>query len=219
MKVFAIDTSTPKVVACYFDDKSKIFIELETSAKHGTQVGQVAQMMRGVDFAALDVVCVGIGPGGLTGLRVGVSFATALGLGKKFVPINSLELIAYNAAFFDGYVVVVRKAREGYVYGGVFRANGEGELEEVEKPFITDASSLAEKLEKFSPSVTLGDAAPLFSSRSEPSEWDFPSARTLYLVARRGIAAENFVGLVEPLYLQKSIAELNFEKRARGEGR
>lgn len=211
MRVFAIDTSTPRVVACYFDEKRKIFAELETKAKHGVQVGQIASMMADVDFESLDIVCVGTGPGGLTGLRVGIAFATALGIEKKFVPLNSLELIGMNAAFFHGFVIVLRKAREGYLYGAVFEARS-GRLSEIEKPFIDSVDRVGEKLDGYEPKILLGDGAEFFTPPLHP-EWNLPSAKALYVLANEGIERGTFVALPEPVYLQKSIAELNFEKR------
>lgn len=213
MKVFAIDTSTPRVVACYIDEEVKVLAEVESGAKHATHIHRIVKMFDGVDFGSLDIVGIGIGPGGLTGLRVGISFATALGIGKKFVEINSLELIGYNAAFYDGYVVVLRKARQGYLYGAVYLARGTGELEEVRGPFIQSIEAVGEMVAEFNPKVFLGDGGEFFRKESVLSDWNLPRADNLAILVKKKIEAGQFVKLVEPLYLQKSIAELNFEKR------
>lgn len=213
MKVFAIDTSTPRVVACYVDEEVKLLAEVESREKHGTHIHRIAEMFNGVDFGTLDVVGIGVGPGGLTGLRVGISFATALGIGKKFVAINSLELIGYNAAFYDGYIIVLRKARQGYLYGAVYRARGTGELEEVKAPFIQSIEVVGKMVSEFNPRVFLGDGGEFFRTESVLPDWDLPRADNLLILVKKKIEAGQFVDLVEPLYLQKSIAELNFEKR------
>lgn len=217
MKIFAIDTSTPRVVACYLDEHVKLLAEVESGEKHGTHVHRIAKMFDGVEFSALDVVGVGVGPGGLTGLRVGISFATALGIGKKFVAINSLELIAYNASFFNGYVVVLRKARQGYLYGAIYLGKGTGELEEVRTPFIQSVEAVRDIVSEFNPKVFLGDGAEFFRTVTVLQDWDLPRADNLAILVKGKIEAGQFVDLVEPLYLQKSIAELNFEKR-KGQG-
>lgn len=212
LKIFAIDTSTPRVVACYSDEDKKIFIELETKAKHGIQISQIADMMKDVDFKNLDVVGIGIGPGSLTGLRVGIAFATGLGIGKKFVQVNSLKLIAHNLEFFDGYTIVLRKAREGYLYGAVYKS-GNGNIEEIEKPFIDDVESIKKKIELYAPRLCIGDGAEFFDCKLSENNFNLPSAKNLLRLVEREIMQENFVEIVEPLYLQKSIAELNFEKK------
>ncbi|MCX7654421.1 MAG: tRNA (adenosine(37)-N6)-threonylcarbamoyltransferase complex dimerization subunit type 1 TsaB [Fervidobacterium sp.] len=214
MKIFAIDTSTPRVVACYCDDEQKMLVELETKAKHGIQVTQIADMLNNVDFGDLDIIGVGIGPGSLTGLRVGIAFATGLGIGKKFVEINSLKLIAYNLEFYNGYVVVLRKAREGYLYGAIYKGNGnQGLIEEIEKPFIDDIESVRKKVKAYAPSLCIGDGAEFFENRLDENNYNVPSARNLLRLVEMEINAGRLVDVVEPLYLQKSIAELNFEKR------
>ena len=215
LKVFSIDTSTSRVVACYFDDDMKCSIELETKAKHGIQISQVIKKMPEVNFRDLDCVGIGIGPGSLTGLRVGIAFASGLGVGKKFVQINSLKLIASNLEFYEGYIVVVRKAREGYLYGGVYHGNSNGRLAEIESPFIDDVESIREKISRYEPKVCIGDGAEFFEQRLESTDYNFPSARKLFKLTVEEIEKANFVELVEPLYLQKSIAELNFEKKQR----
>ncbi|MFN6991128.1 MAG: tRNA (adenosine(37)-N6)-threonylcarbamoyltransferase complex dimerization subunit type 1 TsaB [Fervidobacterium sp.] len=222
MKIFAIDTSTPRIVACYVDDERKILVELETKAKHGTQVSQVIEMMKDVDFSSLDVIGIGIGPGSLTGLRVGIAFATGLGVGKSFVQINSLKLIASNLEFYNGYIVVVRKAREGYVYCAVYKGldrvndkvnDNDDMIEEVEAPFIDSIERIRNKIEMYNPRICIGDGAEFFDCMLDSVEYNYPSAKKLLQLVLKKIERNNFVDSVEPLYLQKSIAELNFEKR------
>jgi len=215
LKVFSIDTSTPRVVACYFDDDMKCLVELETKAKHGIQVSQVVEKMPEVNFHDLDCVGVGIGPGSLTGLRVGIAFASGLGVGKGFVQINSLKLIASNLEFYDGYIVVVRKAREGYLYGGIYHGSSNGTLSEVEPALIDDVESIKAKIVRYEPKICIGDGAEFFEQRLESIDYNFPSARKLFKLTMEEIERGSFVDLVEPLYLQKSIAELNFEKKQR----
>lgn len=64
MKVFAIDTSTPRVVACYIDEEVKVLAEVESGAKHATHIHRIVKMFDGVDFGSLDIVGIGIGPEG-----------------------------------------------------------------------------------------------------------------------------------------------------------
>ncbi len=215
MKIFAIDTSTSRVVACYVDDEKKIFIDLETCEKHGLQINQIVEKMSEVNFEDIDVVGIGIGPGSLTGLRVGISFATGLGIGKRIVQVNSLKLIASNLKFYNGYIVVVRKAREGYLYGAIYKGQKDGNLIEIEAPFIDSIDSIKKKLEKYNDKIFIGDGAQFFDEILEDEDINFPSSRNLFKLVSEEIKLSNYVEYIEPMYLQKSIAELNFEKRLR----
>lgn len=215
MKIFAIDTSTSRIASCYVDDEKKVFIDLETHEKHGLQINQIVEKMKEVNFGDIDVVGIGIGPGSLTGLRVGISFATGLGIGKKIVQVNSLKLIASNLKFYDGYIVVVRKAREGYLYGAIYKGQEDGNLIEIEAPFIDSIDFIREKAKKYNDKVFIGDGAQFFDERFEDDDINFPSSRNLFKLVSEEIELGNFVEYVEPMYLQKSIAELNFEKRLR----
>ncbi|MGB9615354.1 MAG: tRNA (adenosine(37)-N6)-threonylcarbamoyltransferase complex dimerization subunit type 1 TsaB [Fervidobacterium sp.] len=207
-----MDTSTQRVVACYVDSEKKILVELETKEKHGLKISQIAEKMGEVDFGTLDVIGIGIGPGSLTGLRVGIAFATGLGIGKKFVQINSLKLIASNVEFYEGYIVVVRKAREGYLYGAVYQGSKFGEVVEIEKPFIDSVESIKLRIEKYEEKIFVGDGAQFFD-KTLNDEYSLPSAKKLMKLTLEEVKNKRFVDLVEPLYLQKSVAELNFEKR------
>jgi tRNA threonylcarbamoyladenosine biosynthesis protein TsaB len=175
---------------CYFDEEKKIMVELDTKAKHGIQVSQVVEKMKEVDFGNLDVIGIGIGPGGLTGLWVGISFSLGLGIGKKFVQISSLKLIATNALTFNGYIGVVRKAREGYLYAELYHSEN-GKLRTIAEPFIESIGVIREKFKGVvsnKPALILGGWAENFKDigivLEEPkySEYNLPSARNLYLL-------------------------------------
>jgi tRNA threonylcarbamoyladenosine biosynthesis protein TsaB len=93
----------------------------------------IAKAMRqaAVDFADLDRIAVTRGPGGFTGLRVGMSAAKAFALAaaKPLVALNSLELLAmsakakmHNALFADVLAVAV-DARKDAIYLQFFNAS------------------------------------------------------------------------------------------------
>jgi len=99
----------------------------------------------------LDGVIVGIGPGGFTGLRIGV--ATALGLGQGLgVPVtgaSSLEALALGIADAEGpgaLCAPVIDARRGEVFAGAWRAGEADALEEVVPPAAWPPTKLAATL-------------------------------------------------------------------------
>ena len=79
---------------------------------------------------SIEVICLVIGPGALTGVRVGVGFATSLayGLSLPVIPISSLQLSAYlaHARYHVNHCVVLRDARMGEYYYGEYQLNQQG---------------------------------------------------------------------------------------------
>jgi tRNA threonylcarbamoyladenosine biosynthesis protein TsaB len=95
-------------------------------------VPMIAEVMQaaGATFASLDRIAVTLGPGGFTGVRVGVSAARALALatGKPVVATTSLAVMAHRAEELlgglqgRGRLVVAVDARRGLLYAQSFSA-------------------------------------------------------------------------------------------------
>lgn len=84
-------------------------VELEDARRHASDLLPALQALledRALGPDALDTLCVGVGPGSFTGLRVGV--ATALGLaravGARLVAVPSIEALALQHAAPSGSV-------------------------------------------------------------------------------------------------------------------
>jgi len=142
-----------------------------------------------VQVRDIDIFACGIGPGGLTGLRVGIATVQGMAIAheKKVLPVVSSQALAMNLSSWSGEIAIARKARSGYVYMSCYHDN-----ECILKPSIYAISQVREKILSFKK----------------------PIAENLVEIARSSpedalISPE----LLEPLYLQKSIAEINFEKR------
>ncbi len=210
MRFFGLDSSTTRIVTVYVDEEQKICAEFESSKKHGYKIGDIVNFFNYVDFNSIDFLAVGVGPGSLTGLRVGISFILGLGPDKKYLQINSLKLIGMNLRNFGKNIVVARKAREGYLYGAVY----DEKMNTLREPFIESLEDFKKNLKQFEPYYTVGDGAQFLDNHIY---LDLPTARNFYELAKIELENPKFVDFVEPMYLQKSIAELNFEKRQRGE--
>lgn len=105
-------------------------------------------------------IVVGVGPGGFTGLRIGL--ATALGLGQALgVPVtgaSSLEALALGLAEGEPegtLVAPVLDARRRELYAAAYRARGEG-LEEVVAPVAVAPAAFAEALRSTGETVVVG---------------------------------------------------------------
>jgi tRNA threonylcarbamoyladenosine biosynthesis protein TsaB len=122
----------------------------------------------GTGVRDLDRIVVGVGPGGFTGLRIGI--ATALGLGQALgCPVSgvvSLEALALGIAAVapaDALLLPVVDARRREVFAAAYRAGeAPGSLREVMAPVALPPDALAVRLAELGdpgPVVAAGDGA------------------------------------------------------------
>jgi tRNA threonylcarbamoyladenosine biosynthesis protein TsaB len=79
----------------------------------------------GLTPAAIDALAVSIGPGGFSGLRIGLATAAAWAhsLGRPLVAVSTLEAIAAGVPV-TGLVLAALDARRGQVVAALFRRDG-----------------------------------------------------------------------------------------------
>ncbi|WP_079478496.1 tRNA (adenosine(37)-N6)-threonylcarbamoyltransferase complex dimerization subunit type 1 TsaB [Halobacillus salinus] len=92
----------------------------------------------GIAPEELDRIAVAHGPGSYTGVRIGLTTAKTMAwsLDIPVVGISSLEAVARQGAFFDGYICPFFDARRGLVYTGLYKENME--LEKPEKNVLME---------------------------------------------------------------------------------
>ncbi len=126
MKILGIDTSTPIGSVALIDDENIV-------AEHTLNIVQAhsSRLMPAIDTVLkwgditpndLDGCVVGIGPGSFTGIRIGVATAKSLcyAVDKPIVGVSTLEAIAYNLRWTDGFVCPILDARRREIYGSIF---------------------------------------------------------------------------------------------------
>jgi len=166
---FALDTATPvPALALVGDDGAIAGMWLGQVPGGGRRVLEAAHHLFGASGVApsdLGQIVVGIGPGGFTGLRIGI--ATAMGLGQALgIPVHgasTLEALALGAAGLarPGEVtaaVIDAKRRE--VFAAAYAIDGDA-LREVLAPAAWDPATLAEALAHIGPVVMVGDGTAL----------------------------------------------------------
>lgn len=150
----------------------------------------------------IDVIAVDIGPGLFTGLRVGIATANGLAqaLNKPMIGVSSLDLLAHAHRHVASDLVAVIDARRGEVYAARYDTAG-GAVRRVMEPTVLPPDELR---------AEIGDAFVVGDAMS-PAIFDRPSAEVLATIATSydSVAAN----AVQPLYLRRSDAELNAERK------
>ncbi|NRD24256.1 tRNA (adenosine(37)-N6)-threonylcarbamoyltransferase complex dimerization subunit type 1 TsaB [Winogradskyella litoriviva] len=96
----------------------------------------------------IDAVAVSKGPGSYTGLRIGVSSVKGLcfALNKPLISISTLESLAHQVKFKDGFIVPMLDARRMEVYSAIY--NSDLELHREIKAEILTEESYSDILKK-----------------------------------------------------------------------
>jgi len=189
----------------------------------------------GVDLRELTGICVDVGPGLFTGLRVGLATAKGLGfaLGVPVAGVTSLEVLARQVAALDApvlrdaLIVPVVDARRGGVFATRFAAGdgtSRGEVVQVTQESLWDPAELADSLgSETQPMVIVGNGALRYASLFEglpraslaSVRLAHPSVEVLAAEGARRLRVGLGVGAGEiaPLYLRDADVRINWETR------
>lgn len=131
MNLLAIETSTEACSVALWDG-TRMFERHELAPRrHAELLLDWCDQLRveaGLARSDLDALAVGRGPGGFTGVRLGVAVAQgiAFALDKPVYPISTLAALAMQAeAAQDADVLAAIDARMGEVYLGLYRRDAE----------------------------------------------------------------------------------------------
>lgn len=150
MNVLGIDTSSAATAVCVERGDGRAF-ELRPGPGDLRQPpGHTAELMPAIHalmgaaelaFGDLDLIAVGTGPGGFTGLRIGIATASGLALASDLPvrPVSSLAALAAGAG--AELVMPVADARRGELFVALYQG-----LRERWSPFVARPEELAERL-------------------------------------------------------------------------
>lgn len=231
MITLALDTATPgPSLAVLRDGAALAERTLSPAQGAGRRVAQEIHELltaAGIDVRELDEIVVGVGPGGFTGLRIGI--ATALGLGQALaIPVRgvaSIEALALGIlahAPVAALVVPVIDAKRHEVFAAAYRGQRDGALLTVIEPHATSAAGLVERLADIvtaeAPAYVAGDGLHRLAEHAMPGIAPVPDTSPAHhlnavLLAQR--ARGGGARPVSPLYLRLPDAEVNRVRRAR----
>ena len=188
-RIILIETSTALCSAAIAENGAiTAYRESSAPKAHASLTAVFIQEMlqeRGLTLAECDAVCVSMGPGSYTGLRVGVSTAKGLcfGAGKPLIAVGTLDTLVAQASSVipseassvipsevEGssfrFIIPMIDARRMEVYSAVFsschpeHSEGSPSYTQITEtaPAIIDENSFAEYLEQ-GPCLFIGDGA------------------------------------------------------------
>jgi len=180
-----------------------------------------------VDLSEISVIAVDVGPGLFTGLRVGVATAKSFAYALKvpMIGVPSLDLLAFPLRFTPRLIAAVIDARRGELYFAFYR-QVPGGIQRLGEHRVGSPEELASELLLSREEVLLvGDGAHRYRQTFEgmpkvdlvDQGFSHPSATSLVQLAHARALREQFAqpSDIEPIYLRKPDAEINWVTRDR----
>lgn len=230
MLLLALDSATARVgVAIGRDGRVVGEVTLVGNRRHAEQLAPAIRYLCDeleVDLGHVTAIAVGLGPGLFTGLRVGVTTAKVMAqaLRVPVVGIPSLDLVAYPVRHTTRVIAAVLDARRREVFHARYRPVPGG-IQRISGYEVGPPADLVAELEAGTQEVLLvGDgslAYPEEFARLERAEhagpgFTAPSVPALIELATARVEREDFESPrdIRPLYLRRSDAEIEWERRA-----
>ncbi|MGQ0812428.1 MAG: tRNA (adenosine(37)-N6)-threonylcarbamoyltransferase complex dimerization subunit type 1 TsaB [Nitrospiraceae bacterium] len=231
MKILAVETATAWQSVAILGGKSVVArLDRDAQGSHARCLLPAIDRLltsSGLRLTELDGLAVSIGPGSFTGLRVGL--ATMLGFrtvtGLPLVVVPTLEAMAWNLRGTAFALCPIIKSRTGEVYWGLYQWTDSETLVKMADERVGSPSAVASAIH--SPTIVFGDGWEAYAvdirrcvgERSElliesPSS-RAPSAVSVGLAGVKRLVKGEIAGIgVAPLYVQRSEAELNYDRGA-----
>lgn len=218
-RIIYIETSTALCSTALSVDGRIVSERRDSERRHASLTAPFVKEMldeQGLSVKDCDAVCVGMGPGSYTGLRVGVSTAKGLcfGAGIPMIAVGSLDTLVWQAIgrglLPDGcrHIVPMIDARRMEVYTAVFSVDGT-QITETE-PKVVDAGSFSDILSE-GPVLFIGDGAskcsPVLTSPNAFFVQACPEASSMLVPAEKKLAVSLFedTAYFEPFYLKEFV--------------
>lgn len=227
MNILAINT-TDRILGVALVKDQQIIAEKVTNLSVGHAkrlMPAIVHLMEEIGWepAHLEKIVVAKGPGSYTGVRIGLTTAKTLAwsLNIPIVGISSIHALAYQAAFFSGFVCPFFDARRGRVYTGLFKWE-KGRLKVVYEEQNVAMSKWLEKLSELNREIlflspNLSMYKDLLKERLE-NKANFAKGpenmiRPSHLALASEYAAAMEVHHLTPNYLRLAEAEANWLKQ------
>ena len=232
--ILALDTTTRGGSVAVTDDSRVLsLITGDESRTHGERLpAEIASALdrAGVTRQQIDLLAVAAGPGGFTGLRIGLAVmqGLAMTLGKPVAGVSTLDALAAQADAADGELIVPwMDAQRGDVFASVIDRDTRTAIE---PPVAASPAAVLEAWRaRLTPhrAVFIGDAVARdreVIERLGDGRWlrrtPAPLAPQIAMLGHR-MAEQGLAGLphaLTPIYVRRPDAEIEKERRAADAG-
>jgi len=233
VKLLAVDTATRcQSVALLDGERVVAQSERDVGASHARWlVPTIDELLAstGWTVAQLNGLAVAIGPGSFTGLRIGLAtllgFRTTSGLPLAAVP--TLEALAWNVRESQRPLCPILRGRTGEAYWALYHWTGYGVLEQLRQEQVGPVEQVVGLIDR--PMYVFGDGWQAYKDQLRRdlgsrtcNALEIPGAASRVSAVSVGLAGlhrltrgeQAAIGL-SPRYIQRSEAELNWERRGR----
>ncbi len=216
MKILGVDTSAVCASVAVTED-GKILSEssINTGLTHSrTLMPMINSVLENgeIDLGSIDLFACSVGPGSFTGIRIGVAAVKGLcdALGKKCVPVSTLEALAHNLVGRSCTAVSVMDARCNQVYCGIFDIKGEA-VTRLTEDMAIKIDDLKEMLKDYENIVFVGDGAKLchkaLGYEKAPANAEYQKGSSVAFAAEKAIDTAVSAKELLPVYLRLPQAE------------
>ncbi len=223
MNILAIDTSSMSgSVAVGSYEKLVNLSYLDLKSTHSERLmPQIDSSLKASGLTIEDIGCIAVvtGPGSFTGLRIGLATAKGLCVARKIplVAVRSLDVLAFQVTGVEKPVIACIDARMGEIYAAVYDKSMNYLIEPDNfKPDVFTKKCI-ELDDTF---YAVGSGLMLIKDEMKLVEGAMHqniimASSLISYMKHKGLKPvynPDFVALVEPEYMRKSQAELNFKK-------
>ena len=210
MKILALNTSFKNTYAVVINGDNVCSKQMDSKLKQSENVLQLIDELltnQNLKIKDLDAIACVIGPGSFTGIRIGLSLTKGFLLpfkNIKFIPITSFELMLKEAREngIDGDITCVINALSGKVFVQSFSKNNDSLTE----PRLIEGEDINNLV-----GITVGLSEEQVSFCNKYVDFNLS---TLQNVATQKYDENIFAQVIEPLYIRKSQAEDEFDKKS-----
>lgn len=229
MLILGIETATPQV-GCAIGGHEGVLASFHAARgrRHVETLAPAIEFVchqARIDLGEISAIAVDVGPGLFTGLRVGVATAKSMAQALRIpmVGVSSLDLLAFPVRHTGRLIVAAIDARRGELFYALYRQVPGGVQRLTAYQLGSPADLASELLARGEECLVIGDGALRHGEElAGVVRMDlggpgaaYPSAASLVELAHPRALREEFVGTweLEPLYLRKADAQINWDTR------
>ena len=224
MKILAIDTSSKICSVSILENENLIMENHNDDEKTHSQklMPIIDETFKHANLSLndIDLLACCQGPGSFTGIRIGISTVKAFADVKNIpiIGITSLESLAYNITT-NGLIASIIDAKHDNVYFSLYEKS-ENTYKLIENPISCNIAEVIEILKKYTNQLItcVGDGSVVHTNLLKSTLANVRFSQTSISVGLAALSKYNNSNYsptfsVSPIYLKKSEAEINLEKK------